>query len=73
MINRFFKLSCLAGLLVAVAFVPATTNAQDEIGPKIGSTIEDFSLDDQSGKTHQFSELLKAGPVAVVFYRSASW
>ena len=73
MINRFFKLACLAGLVVTVALVPSATNAQDEIGPKVGSTIEDFSLVDQSGKTHQFSELLKAGPVAVVFYRSASW
>ena len=73
MINRFFELACLAGLVVTVALVPSATNAQDEIGPKVGSTIEDFSLDDQSGKTHQFSELLKAGPVAVVFYRSASW
>jgi len=56
-----------------VAIAPAGLYAQEEIGPKAGAAIEDFSLNDQTGKSHQFSELLKAGPVAVVFHRSVDW
>lgn len=61
--------------LTAVVFLIATAGlqAQEEIGPKAGSEIEDFVLMDQTGTERRFSDLLSDGPVAVVFHRSADW
>ena len=33
----------------------------------------DFKLKDQAGTEYELKGLLKDGPVALVFYRSASW
>ncbi len=71
--HSFLKIAGVASLLAAIALLPSTAKSQDEIGPAVGATIENFSLTDQSGKTQEFGEMLKTGPVAVVFYRSANW
>ena len=42
-------------------------------GPKIGTTIKNFSLTDQLGKKREWKQFLGKGAVAVVFYRSADW
>ena len=42
-------------------------------GLKVGTKAPDFELKDQLGKTIQLSKLLKTGPVASVFHRSAEW
>jgi peroxiredoxin len=42
-------------------------------GLKIGEKARDFKLKDQAGREHSLTELLKTKPVAIVFYRLASW
>ncbi len=58
--------------------LPMSANAQkrkekSDVGPTVGATLDDFSLNDQDGKKRTLSELLAAGPVALVFHRSADW
>ena len=57
---------------IVFLLVPATGIAQG-VGPAIGTEIKDFSLSDQSGEKQRLSELLKLGPAAIVFHRSADW
>lgn len=66
--NKFI-LACLLAL-------PLTAFAQEKSevpGLEIGKKAPDFALKDQLGRTIRLSEMLKRGPVAVVFHRSASW
>ena len=42
-------------------------------GLAIGQKAPNFNLIDQHGKKQSLDGLLKAGPVALVFYRSADW
>ena len=51
----------------------ARSEAMPDGGPAIGSTIKNFSLADQAGRKHEWKQLLKKGPVALVCYRSADW
>jgi hypothetical protein len=59
--------------LLALFFGPMAVNGQQASGPEVGSTIDEFSLQDQHGTSHKFSDLLAEGPVALVVYRSADW
>lgn len=65
------------GLIVSLAALAATlaltAEVVDHSGLPVGSKAPDFQLLDQSGKSHTLQEFLDAGPVAVVFYRSADW
>ena len=64
----------ILGALVGAAVVTAADPAPDEkTGIKVGEKAPEFKLKDQSGEERALSALLKDGPVAVVFYRSASW
>ncbi len=47
--------------------------AAGEIGLKIGDPAPGFTLKDQNGLEVSLSDLVKKGPVAVVFHRSAEW
>jgi hypothetical protein len=47
--------------------------AKDPPGVKVGQKAQKFTLKDQAGKERSLDDLLKGGPVALVFYRSASW
>jgi hypothetical protein len=51
------------------------TNAPTADGPgvKVGEKAPDFKLMDQTGAERSLADFLKNGPVALVFYRSASW
>ena len=63
--------------IAITAICVAMANAQDAskktAGPAVGETIENFILNDQFGKKRSLSELLKNGPIAIVFHRSADW
>ncbi len=69
--------------LHAVCFLAATlfttdlgaTDATlpDETGLRIGQHAPPFTLNDQNGKEVSLDALLKNGPVALVFFRSADW
>jgi hypothetical protein len=45
----------------------------EKTGLKVGEKAPEFALKDQAGKEHTLKGLLQDGPVALVFYRSASW
>ena len=68
-------IACAVGLTVALAAsAPAADPPSDEkTGIKIGEKAPAFKLKDQTGEERELSALLKNGPVALVFYRSASW
>lgn len=64
----------LLGLLVTAGAVLASDTAPDEkTGAKVGERAPEFKLKDQNNKEQSLAALLKEGPVALVFYRSASW
>ena len=53
-------------------------NAGQEAGPEktglpVGQLAPSFTLKDQNGADVSVESLLKKGPVALVFYRSADW
>lgn len=68
-------LVCQAVVLSLLALTCCMTAAEDTPapGPKLGTKAAEFKLPDQNGKERKLSELLKQGPVAVVFHRSADW
>ena len=72
MAKRIFGivLTLFATTLTACAADPAP---EDKTGIKVGDKAPEFKLKDQAGKERALSEFLKDGPVALVFYRSASW
>ena len=54
------------------------SNAAEEASPEktglpVGEKAPAFALKDQSGKEVSLESLLKSGPVALVFHRSADW
>ncbi|MGL4553069.1 MAG: redoxin domain-containing protein [Gemmataceae bacterium] len=57
----------LAGLSGAADAPPEKT------GRKVGEKAPEFTLEDHAGKRRSLKDLLAGGPVALVFYRSASW
>lgn len=63
-------------ILATLLALPLTVFAQGKSelpGLEIGKKAPDFELKDQLGKPVRLSEMLKKGPAAVVFHRSASW
>lgn len=57
----------------ALCLMPLGAIAQNPSGPEIGSTIDEFSLQDQDGTSRKLSTMLQDGPVAIVAFRSADW
>ena len=63
-------------ILILLCVLPMAAVAADDSelpGLKIGAKAPDFELSAQNKKKVKLSKLLKRGPVAVVFHRSASW
>lgn len=62
------------GLLVGAGCVQAAEPAPvEKTGIQVGEKAPQFELMDHDGKQRTLKGLLKQGPVALVFYRSASW
>jgi hypothetical protein len=71
MSRRFgIVLGLIAVLATAARAAPAP---EDKTGLKVGEKAPEFVLKDQAGTERSLQDLLKAGPVALVFYRSAGW
>ncbi len=51
---------------------PATVDVE-KLGPKVGETVPDFSLPDQSGVTRSLKSLMGPKGAILVFFRSADW
>jgi hypothetical protein len=64
---------CAVFLWAALPLAAAAKAPEEAPGLKVGDKAPAFTLKDQSGKERSLDELLKKGPVAVVFYRSAAW
>jgi hypothetical protein len=45
----------------------------DSVGPKVGETLPEFSLRDQTGQVHSLKSLLGSKGAILVFFRSADW
>ncbi|MGI8891553.1 MAG: redoxin domain-containing protein [Chthoniobacterales bacterium] len=45
----------------------------EKTGPAVGQKVPDFTLTDQNARQVSLTALLKKGPVALVFFRSADW
>lgn len=70
----FRAIAVSVGLLATLGAARAADPAPDEkTGLKVGEKAPEFTLKDQAGKERALKDLLKDGPVALVFYRSASW
>ena len=66
----------LAGTLAASSLLLALTAgaaAPEMTGLAVGQKAPAFTLKDQNGRDVSLATLLKKGPVALVFYRSADW
>ncbi len=59
-------------LLTFAAFA-AEPAAPEKTGLSVGQKAPVFTLKDQNGRDVSLESLLKKGPVALVFYRSADW
>jgi len=61
----------------ALAYIKSkqTTKSKktNKIGLDVGEKAPDFALQDQDNNQQSLKKLLKNGPVAVVFHRSANW
>jgi cytochrome oxidase Cu insertion factor (SCO1/SenC/PrrC family) len=60
-------------LLVALAATATEPASPEETGLAVGQQASDFTLKDQNDRDVSLSALLKKGPVALVFFRSADW
>ena len=61
-------------LIVLTASATATKPAPPEMtGMAVGRVAPDFTLKDQNDRDVSLATLLKKGPVAIVFFRSADW
>ena len=67
------RISIILLLLFAATACVAEEKEQKLPGIKVGESAPDFELKAQNGKSVKLSTLVKKGPVAVVFHRSASW
>ena len=75
---HLLRLQFLCGFVLAAALFSAGVCATDieppeDAGLPVGRVAPDFSLTGQDGKQVSLAPLLKKGPVAVVFHRSADW
>ena len=43
------------------------------LGPQVGTKVPDFSLADQTGRTHTLKSILGPKGAVLVFFRSADW
>ncbi len=63
-------LSLLAG---AAGFATGAPAPEGKSGIAVGEKAPDFTLRDQDGQEQSLTKLLAEGPIALVFFRSASW
>jgi cytochrome oxidase Cu insertion factor (SCO1/SenC/PrrC family) len=70
--NRWLG-TALGLAVMATTVANAGPPPEEKTGLKIGEKAPEFTLKDQAGTERSLRDLLNGGPVALVFYRSASW
>lgn len=68
--TRVLALAVVLGVALGAS---AADPPPEKTGIKVGEKAPAFKLKDQTGTERELAALLKDGPVALVFYRSASW
>lgn len=63
----------ISGLLLAEMASAAEPAAPEHTGLAVGEKAPSFTLKDQANRDVSLDSLLKKGPVALVFFRSADW
>ena len=63
----------LTGFLISLELNAAQEAAPEKTGLQVGQQAPSFTLKDQNGEDVSLESLLKKGPVALVFHRSADW
>ena len=66
-------LSLLTSAFLAFQLHAAQEASPEKTGLAVGRKAPAFTLKDQTGKEVSLESLLKTGPVALVFHRSADW
>ncbi len=61
------------GFMVGPPASAAEPAAPEHTGLAVGQKAPSFTLKDQTGRDVSLDALLKKGPVALVFFRSADW
>lgn len=59
--------------LLAFSMITAASASSDNTGLSVGQKAPGFTLNDQNAREVSLAALLKKGPVALVFFRSADW
>ena len=69
------RMALCTALALALGAAPGRADdaPPEHTGIKVGEKAPEFTLTDQAGKQRSLGEFLKNGPVALVFFRSASW
>ena len=70
---RHMALVAIAGTALIFATESQAQQKSKTPGLAVGAKAPDVRLPDQANRSTRLSELLKKGPVALVFYRSADW
>ncbi len=60
-------------LLLAGSVIAAEPASPEKTGVAVGQKAPAFSLNDQNDRDVSLAALLKKGPIALVFFRSADW
>jgi cytochrome oxidase Cu insertion factor (SCO1/SenC/PrrC family) len=63
----------VSGLFLAQTASAAEPAAPEHTGLAVGKKAPSFTLKDQANRDVSLDSLLKKGPVALVFFRSADW
>ena len=63
----------VSGLFLAQTASAAEPAPPEHTGLAVGAKAPSFSLKDQGNHDNSLDSLLKKGPVALVFFRSADW
>lgn len=59
--------------MVALFIVAPNAGAADWGGVEVGTKAPGFNLKDQNDQDVSPDDLIRTGPVAIIFFRSASW
>lgn len=71
--NKLHALVAACWLLIVSLASAAEPAAAEKAGLSVGQKAPAFTLKDHEGRDVSLDALLKKGPVALVFYRSADW
>ncbi len=71
--TRLIRSLAVSSLLLAFNLIAAVPASPEKTGVAVGQKAPGFTLQDQNDREVSLAALLKKGPVALVFFRSADW